>query len=295
MGLSRNGGVGRGDSIQVKKVLVPFAAAFLLSSLAILRTDGFSPDKIRGALAPGEVHTASSEISCKLSQPYRYLAKGRQCFVFASEDGKDVLKFLNYKRFYFPRWIFSLPMPAICRTVFEEYAKRREGRYQKTIESFTLGFEQLSRETGIEYLHLQPGGSLPLVQLEGPAGSVRRIDLNHVAFVLQKRADSPIFEKLSSIAEERGEEELRVALAEVLALLHRRCELGIADDDRDIEINFGFLGDTPLLIDPGRLFLNGDLKTERGAEVEMEVATKKLAKWLSETYPSTADWLRDHL
>lgn len=292
MGLSNDARMERGDRNPVRKVLIPVITAILLSATALVRTEGFSTNKIRGRLALGEAPVPSSEISAKLSQRYRYLAKGRQCFVFASEDGKEVLKFLNYNRFSFPRWIFSLPMPSSCRFFLEEYADRRQSRYQKTIESLTLGYEKLSRETGIEYLHLQPGGVLPIAILVGPAGSLRRIDLNQVAFILQKRADAPIFEKLASIAKEKGEEGLRKALTNILALLERRCALAIADDDRDIEINFGFLEETPLLIDPGRLFLNCDLKTEQGVRFEMRESTKKLYKWLSGNYPSTAEWLK---
>ncbi len=281
MGVSQHGRLERGDRKAVKRVFFSVVFAIGLSVIALVRTDGFTPAKIQGKLVPGEAAAPSEEILAKLSQRYRYLAKGRQCFVFASEDGKEVLKFLNYNRFYFPHIPF-----------FEDYAERRHSRYKKTVESLALASENLSRETGIEYLHLKRGGSLPVLELLGPGGSCRLIDLNQVAFVLQKRMDMPVFEKLSLLAKERGEEGLRQALAAILSLLQKRCSLGIADDDRDIEINFGFLGDEPLLIDPGRLFFTEELFTSEGVRFEMNEATKKLYKWLSIHYPSSAEWLR---
>lgn len=272
----------------MRKIAIPLFVAACLSLLAIKRTDGFSIDKIHGELVEGRASALTDEISAKLAQPYRYLAKGRQCFVFASEDGKHVLKFLNYNRFYFPRPLSSF-------SLFKDYADRRRCRYRKTVDSLTLAAERLSQETGIEYLHLHKSETLPVIELIGPAGSRRTIDLNSVAFVLQKRADTAIFEKLASIAQEKGEEGLQKSLSDVLSLLQRRCALGIADDDRDIEINFAFSGEDPQLIDPGRLFLSEDLNTKAGKYFEMQAATKKLYKWLSLHYPSSANWLKSEI
>lgn len=266
----------------MRRVLFALVLALGLSILAVIRTDGFSSAKIQGELIPGEALPPTEEVTARLSQPYRYLAKGRQCFVFASEDGREVVKLLNYNRFYFPRLPF-----------FKAYAERRRGRFRKTVESLTLAADKLASETGIEYLHLQEGGSLPVLELLGPAGGRRFIDLNKVAFVLQKRMDAPVFERLSAIANEQGEEGLRRALGAILSLLQKRCALGIADDDRDIEINFGFLGDDPILIDPGRLFFNQDLLMAKGTRLEMQEATKKLYKWLLIHYPLSAEWLRE--
>ncbi len=285
MGLYCHAGVGGNF---MKKVFFPLLTALILSLIALVRTDGFSIGKIHGKLLEGEANSTSDEIQIKLDQQYRYLAKGRQCFVFASDDGKYVIKFLNYNRFYFP----DAP---ILPDSWCEYGKRRRNRFQKTVESFKLAFEHLSQETGIEYLHLQHGSHLPTIELVGPAGALCKVDLNSVAFVFQKRADASIFEKLSHLAKEGGEEKLQEALAKILSLLCRRCSLGIADDDRDIEINFGFMGDTPLLIDPGRLFLEEDLKTKEGMRLEMAAATKKLHRWLSLNYPSSAAWLKSRM
>lgn len=249
-----------------------FTISVLLCVWSLHRTDGFSLDKIQGRLVYGENRSAPSGL---FSSSYHYLAKGRQCFVFISDDGKRVLKFLNYNRFFFPEWLLSAPLPLQLK----KYGEKRRARYQKTVDSFTLAETYLAKETGIEYLHLRQGGSLPSVQLIGPGGRVRTIDLNSVAFILQKRADCPIFDKLDRL---EGEEGLAVAIESIVALLHKRCALGIADDDRDIEINFGFAGDEPLLIDPGRLFLNDDLKTKEGKLSEMRAATKKLRR----RYPS---------
>jgi hypothetical protein len=266
-----------------------------LSLLALFRTDGVSIYKIQGELLDGTAVGPSSEIAACLNQKFLYLAKGRQCFVFASEDGREVIKFLNYNRFYFPGWIASLPMPETWRHSLETYALRRQDRYRRTVDSLTLAFEKLPRQTGIDYLHLQEGGSLPTVEFLGPAGRVHSIDLNRVAFVLQKRADAAVFDRLEEIAKRQGTEGLNSAIAAILSHLEERCTLGIADDDRDIEINFGFLGDAPLLIDPGRLYLSQELKTSNGFAKEMNLATKKLRKWLLGHYPESAQFLSQQL
>jgi len=205
-----------------------------------------------------------------------------------SADGKTVLKFLNYRRFYFPRWILCLPVPQGVK----EYAAARARRYGATLESFELAYEWLSQETGIEYLHLQRGEGLPEIELTGP-GFLCRLDLNEVAFVLQKRADVSIFEKLEAVVQKEGEGGLRRVLSKILALLKQRCDLGIADNDRDIEINFGFYQDEPLLLDPGRLVFQENLGVKEKRLQELQASTKKLHAWLLKRYPASAEWL-DH-
>ncbi len=271
----------------MKKILLPLATALFLTLLALFRSEGVSIYKMQGELLEGNAPLPSEAVEHFLNQKYEYLAKGRQCFVFASADGKEVIKFLNYNRFYFPEWIASLPLPQ----AWQAYIAKRQARYRKTVDSLTLAYEKLPELTGIDYLHLQEGGSLPVVELAGPAGRLHRVDLNRMAFILQKRADAAIFDKLDAIAKEQGIEGLNHAVSAILALLQERCALGIADDDRDIEINFGFLGDQPLLIDPGRIYLSEELKTSEGVSKEMRLSTKKLRKWLSKHYPESAQFL----
>jgi hypothetical protein len=72
-----------------------------------------------------------------LSQSYRYLGKGRQTFVFASADGKWVVKFFNQKYFEIPFW---------ADWVSKERAKRGL-RKKFYLESYRIAATELPEET----------------------------------------------------------------------------------------------------------------------------------------------------
>lgn len=245
----------------MKRFLYPCFIALALFGFAFYRVDGFSAAKIHGSCLEGGVEPISSQVL--LNQPFRYLAKGRQCFAFVSEDGKTVIKFLNYDRFSF--------------------TKRRRDRFQTTLSSLQLAWEFLREETGLLYLHLQRGGALPSIELIDRGHRRHRIDLNQVVFVLQKRA-TPIQEEF----ERRG---IEPSIDALLSIVRKRCEQGITDDDYDLWINFGFVEDRLILFDPGRLSLSDALKTPEGIAKEIRIATKRLRKWLLAKHPEEVAYL----
>ena len=105
------------------------ALALLLSCWALYRTEGFTVAKVslpvRGALSESGYPIPSG--------PFRYLAKGRQCYVF--ENDGVVLKLFKNNAWRLPEW-----MPG------EEQRSRRKGLY---LSSYKLAFELLREETGL--------------------------------------------------------------------------------------------------------------------------------------------------
>lgn len=272
----------------MNKFLIIFGLVLTLSALALIRTDQFSTSQIYGPLLDKPIEMFRSETFQVFDQPYHYLGRGRQCFVYESEDKKWVIKFFNFRRFYFPEWLSYIPLPQSWEASLRELKGKRQGRYHWTFDSVSLAKKMLSQETGIEFLHFQHSEGLPSLQLIGPSKRHRIVDLNQVAFFLQKKADHSIFEKLQS---HNNQEELERMIVSILSLLLKRIDLGIADDDRDIGINFGFHGNDPLLIDPGRLYLDHALFTEQGFAKELKASTKQLHRWLIKNNPQGADFL----
>src|SRR5579872_1148087 len=104
--------------------------ALALSWTAIERTDGFSLSLIEGPLPLKEMDRIDWDpvsIEQALSQPFHYLGKGRQSFVFASEDGKWVLKFFNQKYFQDP-WYVKFEWPFFSKQREHELSKRARRR-----------------------------------------------------------------------------------------------------------------------------------------------------------------------
>jgi hypothetical protein len=203
-----------------------------------------------------------------LNQSFHYLGKGRQCFVFVSDDGRSVIKLLNYRRFslpsILPRWIEKIRM----------LDEKRQRRFNQTMNSLQLANTYLRQETGMLYLHLEKGGFLPLLKLEDRAHRKHLVNLNEVAFVLQKKV-TPIFEELTNRYQKGGIESLKEGVAEFFALIDRRCSLMIADDDRDVEINYGFYTERDSKIGIGQ---GGALDLSQTLSVPMQPNFDKLGE-----------------
>lgn len=253
------------------------ATLIFLVALTFSQLLGFSLKKIKGPLLEGEAPHSSSEIHKLLQQPYFYLSKGHQCFVFVSEDGKTVIKFFNYNRFRFPSW-------AVLTPDLKAYAKKRKDRFQLTFDSLQIARAFLREETGLIELHLQKSTKLPILTLFDELDRCHLIDLNNFAFILQKRA-VPLKQEI----EQRVPEEVIDAYC---LFLRKRCEKMIADDDRDVMCNFGFHQNELLNLDPGRLFFSEKLRTTGGIEREVRVATKRLRQHLKKSHPEALPYLQ---
>jgi hypothetical protein len=96
---------------QIFIFLVAVAAIYGLGRLYYRLTDGFTIGNITATFAyHPEWETTPLNVDEEnfleeaLNQPYTYLAKGCQAYVFQSQDGKYVVKFFKYQRFRLKPW-----------------------------------------------------------------------------------------------------------------------------------------------------------------------------------------------
>jgi hypothetical protein len=254
--------------------IVGLGLLVLTVTVLFVRLDGFTVRKVEGQLLEGAAAPLSTDIFPQLDQPYFYLAKGRQCFVFVSEDGATVLKFLNYGRFRFPRWISR------------HLSQKKERRFAATMGAFELADRYLRKETGLLYVHLRPSQTLPqLIILDG-ANRPHQIDLNRIAFVVQKRGRS--FREEFLARDEQGVCAIIDALCE---FLQKRCELQIADEERDVEKNFGFVNGELVYLDPGRIFLANHIQTI----TDLRITTKRFRRLLKQSHPTLIPYFDQRL
>lgn len=256
-----------------KNRLLVFYILVFLAGFLTHRYFCFSTKKIEGELLKGNPPSFSEETLALFKQPYFYLSKGRQCFVFVSLDGKTVIKFFNYDRFRFPSYL-------ALTSRLKAYAKKRSLRFQTTFNSLQIAQAFLREETGLVALHLQKSKNLPFLTIFDPSARCHLIDLNRVAFLVQKRALP-----LSSEIEKRDMGEIIDAYC---SFLKTRCEKKISDDDRDCMLNFGFDQNRLINLDPGRLFFSTRFDSKEGIEKEIRIATKRLHKYLLREKP---EWL----
>ncbi|MFI5335127.1 MAG: hypothetical protein ACHQT8_08265, partial [Chlamydiales bacterium] len=129
-----------------------------ISRLCHHKTDGFRISKItdntieNGSLQlpifSSDQEKRAQEV---LTQPFTYLARGKQSFVFLSEDQKTVLKLLN-NHYQWQIRAYAL-LPNIPWK--EKNLSYFEKKLKMTGESYLLTFSQLREETGAFFLHLQ--------------------------------------------------------------------------------------------------------------------------------------------
>lgn len=258
------------------------------------QTAGFTCEKIRSDLSYDsrwEVATPPEElgsIRAALKQPFTYLGKGAQSYVFASEDGHYVLKFFRVAHISTPLWMRHLPFN-------KEKVAVREAKRAKDFESYKLAYEHLKEETGLLYIHLNKTTSLlPRTTLVDKIGIAHTIELDEMEFLLQKRA-RPFYPFLEEKMGNNDKEAVKVGLKSLLQVLHTRRACGLADKDPDLETNFGFLQEKPIQFDIGR-FQRGGLE-KRGENLRNEVIriTDDLKHWLEARDPSLASYLWEEI
>ena len=187
------------------------------------------------------------------AQNFQYLAEGGQTEVFASEDGKYVLKlFKNHPN----KWI---PFP--------KYHARKLKKLRRDLNGYKLAFEALPEESCLIFCHLAKT-PFPAVTLMDQLGKTQTIDLGGVEFIIQKRAEPfcHYFHQHPS----------REALNALKGLLQHIAEKKIHDHDPRFHKNIGFLDGKAVLIDPGRLVEDPEAHAK---------FTPKFREWIKNNHP----------
>lgn len=251
-----------------------FAASFFGLQLALWGlSDRFSEKNIHSNLAFSPKRNTKIVDYPKeiFTQPYYYLTKGSQSYVFVSEDNRFVIKFFRHNRYRTP----LLPsLPAFLEEIQQNKAKKKQNELQVHLQSCKLAFEELQEECGLIYMHLNKSDHLKTILLVHDA--LKRpytLDLDQLEFFVQKRGE-PLLNSL-----ERGD--VYHAMQAISKLLSRRLAKGIDDHDPVLQKNTGFSGNTPLFLDIGSFYRNDRLKD---ASLHYQLVfdmTRKLKRYVS--------------
>ncbi len=257
--------------------LICFAGPFLILPFALKSwTAGFKLAKLCIEIpyrSAWDVRTPLSETSAQkiLSQPFRYLGKGRQCYAFESQDRAYVLKLFRFDR----------------RILVPHKSKGRTESVDALFEGCRLA-AIASEETGLLYLHLNESlGRLPVLNAKGPLRRHYRIPLDRCRFALQKKA-IPLAEGLFNAKQEGSLEE---RLEEIVVLLRSRIEKGIGNQDPSLWRNFGFIERSAVEIDFGSFVPRPDFSDPSIAEKELSRYLEPLRSWLEKHAPESLHFL----
>ena len=275
------------------KVVGFLLACVLLKKFCYSKTDGFALTKISSPLSYcSEWETPSSryneEVAALLDQPYYYLAKGAQSYVFRSQDDKTVIKFFRIYHLRPPAWLMalSLPLPLQPYKVHKMIQKRME--LDKDFQSYQIAFQEMKEETGLLYLHLNKTGHLKkTLTIYDKLGIAHELDLDQMHFLVQKKA-SLVYPRIAQMVQDEGMEAAKEAITGLVKLLVSRCEKGIFDKDPDLNTNFGFIHNIPVQIDIGRFRKEQEQKEYRD---EVMRITDNFRQWLDANYPPLSEHL----
>lgn len=255
----------------MKKLLLIPLLFFGAERLCHRATDGFTVAKITTELSYDPkwdtVPPEKELLSTVLGQPFTYLTKGGQSYVFASEDGYFVLKFFRYPH--------RLPF------VHTHVDRSRD------FLSAKIAYTDLKDETGLIYVHLNPTKTLKTVTLVDKLGISHPIHLDDYAFVLQRRA-SPVFISIAKWMEKGEVDKAKEGLSSLIELIAERAAKGIVDHDPNLSKNFGFLGTRAIEIDIGRF------AREKGSSSLLHKSSD-LRYWLSRHYPDLSHYFEEEL
>ncbi len=199
------------------------------------------------------------EISQILSQPFIYLDRGAQCYVFASLDGQYVIKFF--------------------RTTSKE-------KVEHLFCAAALAYTKAKEETGLVFLHLnETKNQFPKLPIRGPLGQRFKIPLDRYRFAIQRKATG-FQESLLSAYKESDGEKMKQRIDSFVDVLRSRVEKGIRNSDPSVSRNFAFLGDQAVEIDFGN-YAEGVISKEW----EITRYTQRLYFFLVDNAPEWADYL----
>lgn len=276
----------------IRKILTFFLLILISWSfgrgLYVLK-DGFSPLRIQ-SLENWVQAGFNEEITSALKQSFHYVGRGRQCFAFASADGKYILKFLRTDIYKTPFLAKVLPLISYCKQL-EKVNRERE---DFILNSFQLSFEELKDETAILAIHLGRSFSKELLIVKDKLGCTHRLPLKNTSFILQYKR--PILMKeFSKALQAQDEDGAKKILDALLAVIVERANKGILNRDRSFLRNYGFDGQRAYQIDVGSFFKQSDLTPRAAYEKSVRDSIDPIQEWLAANAPRMLFYLEGRL
>lgn len=202
-------------------------------------------------------------------QPYRYLGSGSEMYAFLSEDGKYVIKFFRMKHF----------IPSLSDYLKPGRLKRRENNLSAIFSAYKTAYDVFKKEAGLVFIHLNKTKNLNIhLKIKDRLGRTHVVNLDQMEFVVQEKAEL-IFTHLKKLVDQGDETGVKKAVATTLEMVKSRIEKGLADRDKAVSHNYGFVEGRPIQLDIGRIF-------KGKKEGEYERIQARIEAWLKENTAS---------
>ncbi len=187
-----------------------------------------------------------------LYQPFHYMGKGGQFYVFLSEDKQYVLKFFKGNH------IKSLKL-------------------NNLIDSCFIAEDVLTKECGLVYSHLYntPSNAIPITLFD-KLHIAHKIDARSTGFILQRYA-LPVQAHITKLMEQQ--EDAQASLNSLIAMIQECKDKGISHSDANVLTNCGFIDNQPVFTDIG------NFSYSQNPQVKIK-GIASLSLWLDTYYPN---------
>ncbi len=282
----------------LKRIVLAIAAIILIYGAGRLYyavTDGFTQENILSDLtpdvrwrSPALSNEQQSAIQTILNQPFHYLGKGCQSYVFASEDGKYVLKFFKYHRYRTKPWVNALAFLPPVEAYRRDRQEHKDKKLSNLFSSWMTAFKFLPEATGLIYVHLNKGeGWDQEVVLYDKIGGKHLINLNQLEFLVQKRAVM-LADTLEMMLNAQTGNLAKDQIASLFALIRSDYASGFVDEDHALLQNTGVLEGKPIHIDVGQIGRKAEAKEVAIYRQHLFNKMYKFREWLHERDPQLA-------
>lgn len=227
------------------------------------------------------------EVRKAVDQPFSYLGKGCQSYVFLSEDGGYVVKFFKYQRFRPHPILTQLSFLPPVEKLVKEKKEKKKIKLDALYSSWKLAFDHFPSHTGLIYVHLNKTKNLfsHPVTFYDKIGRGHTLELDGMEFLIQKKAIMLCDELDLLMAEgkEKNAQELITSLFDQVVLEYHK---GFADNDHALMQNTGVIDHIPVHIDVGQFVQNESMKDPTIYWQELYNKFYKFRLWLKEKHPS---------
>lgn len=226
------------------------------------------------------------KIQAVLGQKFFYLDKGRQSYVFVSEDNKYVLKLFRY----------HLVRPRLALSVLKYLkfwdieAKRKllgkRNQFENWMQSYKLAFDHLKKETGLVYIHLTQTELFPKkVEVIDSLKRSYWLDMDQFGFLIQKKVN--LFSKvIQELVAHKDKDRLRQVLRAYFHTIASRKQKGIENKDHCWVKNYGIVGFTEAIeIDVGRYAITAPSNNIETLIQDLYLYTTPIREFLEKSFP----------
>jgi hypothetical protein len=229
------------------------------------------PNRI--ALSPEEY----ARLKAYFDEPFTYLDKGHQSFVFISGDGKTVLKFFDAK---------SLKGFSVFPFTTSKSVERSLRRLKTLLDGYQLAYEKDLKNSGLDYVQLAPNPNVNITAtLYDRFGFSHSLELGNVLFAIQNAATTT----RAVLREQLNADDVigaKASLDKIVDMYMDEYQNGIYDRDHNFIDNTGFIDGRPIRIDSGRLQYDETMKNPDVYRKDLQnVIIKRSARFLGKYYP----------